>query len=97
MSTRTGDNTTRRWVPIDQLLSAIEDDRIITLRPRPRPVFPASDEECYALNPPADCSHAKQEAGLQRAGYRTPRQIRMDQAEQRARTQYAARTNRLDA
>ncbi len=68
MSTRTGDNTTRRWVPVDQLLSAIEDDRIITLRPRPRPVFPADDAECFRLNPPDECSHAKQAAGLPRIG-----------------------------
>jgi hypothetical protein len=70
MATQPGDNTPRRWVPVDQLLSAIDEREATTLRPRPRPVAPADDDECYRLNPPEECSGSVRTAGLHGAFYR---------------------------
>lgn len=57
----------RRWLPIDQLLSAIENDRVIDLPARTAPVYPASDEECFALHPPEECFSSIRNAGLRQA------------------------------
>ena len=41
------------WVSVDAWLTEREEAReAICLPPRPRPVSPAPDEVCYALNPP---------------------------------------------
>jgi len=58
--------TARRWVPIDQILSALDDAPAVILPPRARPVHPAPDDECYRLNPPEECYGAKQQAGIKR-------------------------------
>ena len=62
----TGRPAARRWVPIDQILAALDDTREITLPPRTRPVDPAPDYDCYRLNPPEECYGAKQQAGIKR-------------------------------
>ena len=71
MDRQTGDNLARHWVPIDRLLSVIDEQEPITLRPRPRPVHPASDDECYRLNPPDECSSSIREAGLHSSFHRS--------------------------
>ena len=67
MNAQSGANNGRRWVSIDQLLSAIENDRVIDLPARPKPVNPASDEECYRLNPPDTCTSPIRRVGLPQA------------------------------
>lgn len=57
--------TARRWVSADQLLRAVDEHQEATpLPPRPRPVFPAPDETCFALNPPEEISASVRAAGL---------------------------------
>lgn len=43
---------TPRWRPADEWLKSIEDTPNASHRSSARPVTPASDTECYALNPP---------------------------------------------
>ncbi|MFL6116760.1 MAG: hypothetical protein ACJ786_36200 [Catenulispora sp.] len=58
---------TRRWIPIDELFNAVDNLPEQLLPPRTRPVQPASDDECYRLNPPHSCYGAQRTAGLRQA------------------------------
>jgi hypothetical protein len=54
------------WLPIDAVFQAIDNGRRIELPPKPRPVTPAENWECYRLNPPRaehyDVQSRRQEA-----------------------------------
>ncbi len=92
MDTSAGDTPTtgtRRWISADQWLTDAEDARDFHMRPTARPVHPARDADCYALNPPILGGYTSQR------GYRTPpRRLRRADAEQAGRDEAAARINR---
>lgn len=52
-----------QWLQIDDVFELIENAREITLPPRPQPVDPAPDWQCYALNPPHAETYGPQGSG----------------------------------
>lgn len=85
----------RAWRSADEWLKSVEDTPDVPFRPLTRPVLPASDAECYALNPPMSMRpRTRQGAGQRR---RTPaeteRRLSRQQAEQAAREAAAYRVN----
>lgn len=85
--------STRQWVSADEWLKTVEDTPDVPLRSIARPVNAASDEECYALNPPMHRTRGKgpfRGAGI-RQPRRTQRALAIERAEQAARELAARR------
>lgn len=91
MDTRTGTDTAGKWVSVDEWLKTTDETRAeAPMRSLARPVNPASDRECFALNPPH--GYTFRDAGLPQPR-RTARERHIEAAEQRAREESTRRVN----
>lgn len=88
MDERRGYGSGKTWMSADLWLKMTEDTPDVSFRSMARPVFPVSDAECYALNPPVGSLAIRRQAGIRRAG---GRHVRRADAEQAARQEAARR------